>query len=307
MITLIYGNDDYRIGKALTEIKNNFNENDFNISYFEGELDFPSIKANAETLPFLSSKKLVIVKGLSKIKTKQTQDEIKKWLTKPPDTCEVVLLEEELTPKGWLLANAKGKAKIIELNGLKTYEISRWIKETVTKKGGQIEPAAAEKLAALIGNDLWRLDSEIQKLITYNKQIALQNVNELVKGEFLDSIFTLMDAISEKKPQKALITLNNFLKEEDNEIYLLTMLARQIRNLLSVKELSEEGLKESEIASKLKLHPFVVKNTLHQSKNFSIRQLLDLHKELLIIDHNLKTSNIDSKTALTQFVYRACQ
>ncbi len=308
MISLIYGDDEYRISRFVKEARKDFGEgNDLNISHYEGELDFPTIKADAETMPFLASKKLIIVKGLSKIKVKQTQKDILSWFTEPPASCDVLLVEGELTAKNWLLAGAKGKAQIQNLSKLKPYEINRWIKETVVKKEGEITPEAAEKLAALIGNDLWRLDNEIQKLITYNKKITLENVNNIVKGEFQDNIFVLMDALSEKKLEKALSTITNFLDSDDNEVYLLTMLARQVRNLLSIKDLAGRGSREAEIATKLKLHPYVVKNTLRQSRNFTFNQLLALHTDLVEIDYNLKTSNADSKTALTQFAYRACK
>jgi DNA polymerase-3 subunit delta len=307
MIILIYGDDEYRVNKAVSGVKKDFGQNNLNISYFENELNFPKIKADTETVPFLSDKKLVIVKNLSKVKGKKIQNDVLEWIKKQPDTCDVILLEETLTPKNWLLAGARGHAQIQNLSKMRPYEVSHWIKELVTSKGGQIDTIAAEKLAALIGNDLWRLDNEIQKLLTYNKHVTLETVNRLVEGEFLDNIFVLTDALSEKKIEKALPTLNGFLGSEDSEMYLLSMLSRQIRNLISIKDLDSKGLREADIATKLKLHPYVVKNTLRQSKNFTFEQLLSLHQSLLKIDYNLKTTNIDSKAALTRLVYKACR
>jgi len=307
MITLIYGDDEYRVNKAINNIKKDFGQDNLNISYFENELDFPKIKADTETMPFLSEKKLVIVKNLSKVKGKQIQNDILEWVEKQPTTCDVVLLEETLTPKNWLLGGVKSHAQIQNLTKMRPYEVSRWVKEFVISKNGQIDAIAAEKLAALIGNDLWRLDNEIQKLLTFNKHITLDTVNQLVEGEFLDNIFVLTDALSEKNIEKALPALNGFMDSEDSEMYLLSMLSRQIRNLISIKDLNGKGLREADIAIKLKLHPYVVKNTMKQSKNFTFEQLLSLHQNLLNIDYNLKTSSTDSKTALTRLVYKACK
>jgi DNA polymerase-3 subunit delta len=307
VITLISGNDEFRIAKRLRQIKTNFADNDLNISTFDGELDFAKIKSESNTLPFLADAKLVIIKELSKIKDKKVQGEIENWLKNIPKNNEFVLIEEELTAKNWLFNSIRALSKVETYNKLKPYEISRWIKETVSKKGGSIDPVTAEKLAAMIGSDLWRLDNEINKLLTFDKKITLKTVGELVEGEFLDSIFVLMDAISEKKRQKALITLNKFMQDDANHIYLFTMLARQVRNLLAVKELSEGGLRESAIVNKLKLHPFVVKNTLRQSKNFSNKELIDFHSHLVEIDYQAKTSGTNSKTALTKLIHQLCQ
>ncbi|MFA5197402.1 MAG: DNA polymerase III subunit delta [Patescibacteria group bacterium] len=306
MIYLIIGTDNYQKTKRLIELKGLFPKNDFNVSVFDGEANFNKIKAEAEILPFLSEKKQVIINNLSKVKDKKTQADASDWLSNLPNFLGIVLYEENITEKNWLYTTSKKFAKIETYNLLRPYEISSWIKKTVTDKGGQIDSLSAEKLAASIGNDLWRLDNEIQKLLTYDNVITLDNINNLVVGDFSETVFALMDALSEKKEIKALSLLNNFLSDEDNALYLQTMIARQVRNLLSIKELSSEGSSEKDIASNLKLHPFVVKNTLKQTKNFTTKQLLEIHGLLVEADYKLKTSQEDSKLVLTRLMHQLC-
>ncbi len=306
MIYLISGNDDYQKAKRLLELKKLFRSNDFNVCTFDGETNFFKIKAEAETLPFLTNEKQIIIYNISKVKDKKIQSEIVDWLSDLPKHLEVVLFEDSLSEKNWLLTILRKIAKIEIYNSLKSYQISTWIKKTVLTKGGEIDASSAEKLSSMLGNDLWRLDNEIQKLITYNPKITLENINNLVEGDFLETIFSLMDALSEKKEDKALLLLNNFMSDEENALYLLTMVARQIRNLLSIKELSHKRLSEGEIAKSLNLHPFVVKNTLRQINNFTILQLLTIHERLVETDNNIKTSQTDSKVVMAQFVHQLC-
>lgn len=307
MIKLLYGEDQYQIEQRMAEIKNTNSPSEVDINVFDNTLNFQEIKSATDTLPLLAEKKLVIIKSLSSIKDHQIQSEVKSWLNELSDNIDIILVEEKLTAKNWLLEAVKLQGKIDNFNIIKPFEVAAYIVKVIQKKGGSIESKAAEKLALIIGPDLAMLENEINKLLTYDKDISLSAVNELSHGELSDSIFALLDAVSEKKSGPALILLNNFLREDDSDIYLITMLARQIRNLLSVKDLVDEGKREHDIEVILKLHPFVVKKCRSQSHNFSREQLLILHQQIVEADATLKSTNISPKVILTQLIYNACK
>jgi DNA polymerase III delta subunit len=80
------------------------------------------------------------------------------------------------------------------------------------------------------------------------------------------------------------------------------MLARQARNLLIIKDLSKDK-NEAEIVKITHLHPFVVKKSLSQVRNFDMSDLLAFHKTILDADLALKTSSTNPKLVLTKLVY----
>lgn len=307
MITLLCGDDAYRISSRELALKQGFPSNDLNVNTFENDLNLALIKSATNTIPFLSDSKLVIINGLSQFKDKASQTAAKDWLKELPNFTELILVEGELTPKNWLMETIRSLGKVEIFNTLRPYEVINYIKNKVKEGGGSINQQAAEKLSFLIGNDLNRIDNEINKLLTFNPSIDIAEVNEMVRGEFNDSIFTLLDAISEKKTNKALESLNGFLESDDLGIYLITMLSRQVRNLLSIKDLLSQGKKDTDIVSKLKLHPYVVKKSISQGKNFSIDQLLAFHQELVDTDASFKSSNVDPKTILIKLIYNVCK
>jgi DNA polymerase-3 subunit delta len=307
MITLLCGDDAYRISSRELALKQGFPSNDLNVNTFENDLNLALIKSATNTIPFLSDSKLVIINGLSQFKDKASQTAAKDWLKELPNFTELILVEGELTPKNWLMETIRSLGKVEIFNTLRPYEVIDYIKNKVQEGGGYINQQAAEKLSFLIGNDLNRIDNEINKLLTFNPSIDIAEVNEMVRGEFNDSIFTLLDAISEKKTNKALESLNGFLESDDLGIYLITMLSRQVRNLLSIKDLLSQGKKDTDIVSKLKLHPYVVKKSISQGKNFSIDQLLAFHQELVDTDASFKSSNVDPKTILIKLIYNLCK
>ena len=74
------------------------------------------------------------------------------------------------------------------------------------------------------------------------------------------------------------------------------MIVRQIRLLIQIKELTNEKFGEKQIISKLKLHPFVVKKTISQSKYFNLKDLIKIFQNLLKIEIQLKTGQIKIST-----------
>ena len=75
------------------------------------------------------------------------------------------------------------------------------------------------------------------------------------------------------------------------------MLVYQIRTLLKLKDLLEKKVSYHNLAQKTGLHPYVIKKSSWQLKNFSLDQLKKIYQKLLQIDTRLKTGQIDSQTA----------
>jgi len=80
------------------------------------------------------------------------------------------------------------------------------------------------------------------------------------------------------------------------------MLAYQFRNLLKLKALSEKNIPYYALAKQANLHPFVVKKSQDQLRNFSLAQLKKIYRQLSQIDLAIKTGRLDQQTALDLLV-----
>jgi len=305
MIYLFNGEDKYRLGKRLQAIikSHKGSAGDINVSRISEKYDFSVIKNEAESLPFLSDKRLLVIYNLMKSKDKALLEKTTKWLPTLETTNDIIFVENEAPDMRTSLYKTLVKVgKVEAFTELKSFEAIAWIKEQVLAVNATIDADAASLLQLYCGSDLARLESEIGKLASYDPHITKATVEKLVDAGFFNTIFELTDALSEKKSQKALNLLTKTLDSGENEIYLVTMLARQVRNLLIVKDLSDHRLSESEIVSKTHLHPFVIKKSLSQSRNFTAEQLLTLHGKLAGLDLELKSTSTDPRILLTKFV-----
>lgn len=301
MITLVVGDDKYRIEKKLEKLRTDLGgDADLNFLIIENNFEFERLKNEAETLPFLGNKKVIIIKYIFETKNKDLFGKLENWLQSLKPQNDLIFIEKEIKPPVKKIFEKCGK--IENYQPLNPTEITNWILTEVKKQSGKISTKDANLLGTRIGSDLIALENEIKKLIAYNAEISENSIKHLTTEGYFDSIFTLMDAISEKNKKKSLDLLSRFVENDENYIYLLSMLSRQIRNLILVKYLYEERKSESQIVSETKLHPYVVKKTLTQSKNFALNKLLKMHRDLLNTDLTLKSTNSDPKLIFDRLI-----
>jgi DNA polymerase-3 subunit delta len=186
----------------------------------------------------------------------------------------------------------------------KDRDLPPWIRQRALDHGGNISREAASLLAALVGSDLRSLDQEIDKLLLYadGRPVDAEDVRTLVSRARDTNIFALVDSVGRRQTDRALRLLHGLLDDGEAPLYLLAMLARQVRILIQVSELRDEGLSQHEIASRLKLHPYVVEKGLAQARNFEMSQLEAAHQRLVETDWAIKTGKTEDVLALDLLV-----
>lgn len=314
MIIFLYGEDSYRSRQKLNQIKDKFKKADpsnINLTILDGEkIGFSNIKKAVQAVPFLAKKRLIIIENLLAKKNKTLQEELVNYIKekKIPETTVIVFWERNSPDERTKLFKLLKKQRAQEFRLLSGYALSKWIEQEVKERGGKIERDALDKLAAYVGNDLWQMSNEIDKLITYKnkKSITPEDVELLVKAKLDTNIFNMIDAIGDKNKKRALKLLHDQIESGEHELYLLTMITYQFRNLLIVKDLIEQGMNQYQIQREIRMHPFVVQKTFSQARNFSLDGLKKIYQKLLDTDIALKTSKIEPALALDLLVAKLC-
>ncbi len=181
----------------------------------------------------------------------------------------------------------------------------RWIEERAEASQGKISREAAEMLAMLVGPDLRLLDQEIDKLLPYTngeRPVSADDVRTLVSRARETSIFDLVDCVGRRETDRALQLLHCLLEEGEHPLQILTMLARQVRILIQVRELREQGLGRPEIAGRLKLHPYVAGKAVDQAAKIDMARLEAAHQRLVETDWAIKTGKMEETLALDLLV-----
>lgn len=300
MIIFLYGPDTYSSRQKLREIIEEYKKshpsglNFIRINFSEKNLD--DFRQAAETVSMFDEKKLIVIEGAFQ-QPEYFQEQLVDYLNKKRIDSDkdivVVFWAEEIESKNKMFQFLKKNTKAQEFKLFQPHRLREWIKKYVKEQGGSIDNIAIEKLINYIGNDLWRMSNELDKLLNYSKSVEAGNIELLIKPEVDLNIFEMVDALGQRNRSKAIQLFNQHIKKGEDESYLFSMFIYQIRNLIKVK---------SGPMAKLDMHPFVIKKTSQQARNFSFEDLKKIYQKLLEIDLDVKTGKIDIKAALEMFI-----
>jgi len=305
----IYGPDTFRSLKKVEEIREKFRRdvdprgNNILVLSEDDDLSVEKIKAVNSQGGFLVSKKLIIVKNLLR-KAKPTakeQEELVKYLDKSTVNNILVFWEDESEGdykkkatktakplRDWLLK--RGKQFVYDFSELSVMQLNNWIKKEIEARGGRASGPAIQQLISVVGNDLWQIDQEINKLVAHNgeKEIGIADVNELTIANIDNNIFNLIDAVGNKNQKLALKLINDQLHEGLEPMMLLSLISKHVRLLTVIKD--SNAPTSDALAKELGLHPFVVKKAFVQARSYSLLQLKKLYANIFDIEKKLKSS-----------------
>lgn len=322
MVFFFYGEDSYRIRQKISSViagyqakhKSGLNFGRFDFSR-EGEWD--KFKNFIDSFSMFAEKKLAVLDGVLNTKKSEAQNKFLEFLeasdiAKDQERFVVIGQElrraEEKKGGGYVLGEAKELFKKLtaknvsfqEFENLSGAKLEAWIRKEIESRGGKFEAQAVRALADYVGSDLYRMSNEIDKLISFKagQTVLAADVEIQVKAKLENDIFKTVDALAARRGSQAIKLLHQHLEEGESEIYLLSMLVYQFRNLLLVKSQAEKGLSFDVLAKKLKMHPFVLRKSFDQSRNFTYKFLSQIYERLFEIDVAIKSGRLEPGLAL---------
>jgi DNA polymerase-3 subunit delta len=337
---LLHGPDEFASAEFVEALKANLGDPTFaelNTTVFDGRTaSLADVRATADTMPFLTSRRLVIVEGwLTRLlgraaASRDDGDEgdddssddaarpaapgsardqmtaLVSYLPDLPETTALVLVERrQLPPRNAVLLAASaaewGQVKLFDLP--KGDALVRWIRARAKADGGEIDREAAEALAE-VESDPRALGHEITKLLTYvgfARPVALDDVQTLTPAGGEAKVFDMVDAVGQRRGPAAQRELHRLLESAD-PLYALSMIVRQFRLLLQAKELLQERASEADISKALSLHAFPTSKVVAQARNFTLDDLERIYRRLLDYDVDIKTGQMDASAALDTLV-----
>lgn len=319
MIIFVYGEDTYRSRRKLHELVDAFRKkhdpSGLNIAKIDGaKATANEIGAAVNAPGFLAARRMVVVSGL--LASKRGNDELTEQfiplLQHHLDSTVIILRDDlsEASVKAHPIRKSVGKnpKEVVDYSfaKLEGRELLSWIGAEARARAAAIEPKAIDELAATVGNDLWRLSSELEKLAARagGQPILARDVAELVRGTVEENIFAVIDAIAERNAGRASALLRDQLAAGLEEMYVISMLIRQFRLLLMVHSFLEEhkNAARTTLASSLKLHPFVAGKLVAQARSFSREDVTASFEKLFAIDRGIKTGRFTPGVAIDLFL-----
>lgn len=248
--------------------------------------------------PFLAPKKLVFLKNFPFSVKQKKDDKINDFilnnLEKISENILLIFIQTEPDKRTKVYKELIKKSQVKEFKKLTNNELSLWVKNRFKKYQLTILPSSVSYFLNLVGNNLYKIDKEIQKLDLFiekeSRNVSELDIKEIVTGEISVNVFNFLDAFNSKNFDKMLNSLFLILKKSESLMQVLALLNKQCNYLITIKKLNLKS--STDIIKICKVHPFVAKKLLSSVNNFSLKELEFLYKNLLDLDLSLKTGKI---------------
>ncbi len=324
MYYILHGDEDLERAEKVAELRRQVQSDgmgDLNVTILDGRQSDLSELINAcNTLPFLTNRRLVIVYDL--LQREEPADGapregrrpsllqgLLEYLPHLPSSTRLLLVESRALSANHPLLKACRESKdcyVREFRRPTDAELPGWIQRRAELKKLRLERGTAALLGQWVGSDLRTLDHELDKLgayVDYARPIAGDDVRALVSRVYDDDIFALVDALGLRQGKRAMHLLEDMLAAGENELRLLSMIARQVRLILAAKELSEERkVSAAEMQRALGVRDFVAAKLRDQARQFSMAALQRAHRLVLETEQAIKTGAMDAQLALELLV-----
>jgi len=269
------------IEKFKDKYKDNF---DLQIIEDSKNFYFQNLLLEAQTVPFLCEKKLIIAKNI----LHKYEKEFLKTLKKIPNTTIILFIEyRKINKTDKLLATLLKNANTthFELNASANKKI---ISNILEKTNTKIPNTFLQLLEKTHEKNPNKLENSVMQLACYglNQEINKDNFYKLADIQEEPNIFNFLDTIYRDKTQM----LKQFKQNLDfnpDPYKLLYMLIWHLKTLLQIKNNKTEGLK-----------PFIIKKHSNTAKKLNNNKLDKLLVEILKIDQQSKTGLIKGNTEL---------
>ena len=307
-VYLLFGEENYlkkqykdRLTKAIVS-----DGDEMNYAYYEGKgIDVKEIIDLAETMPFFSERRLIVVENSGFFKN--AAPVLAEYMKDIPETTYFVFVESEVDKRGKLYKAVKDKGRIVELARQDEKTLVRWIYGNVKKEGKQITESSIHYVLSKCGTDMENLQKEMEKLFCYTldkEVIELRDIDAICTTQITNEIFDMVNAVAEKKQKRALDRYYDLLALKEPAMRILYLLSRQFRLLMEVKEMTGQGYDKKSIASKAGLHPFAVGKYIEQSRRFSQEELRSILEESVDIEERVKTGRLQDVLAVELFIVK---
>ncbi len=305
-VYLLYGEESYLIRQYRDRLRDALAEpgDEINVTRISGEdIDVRNLIDLAETMPFFADRRSIFLDDTGLFK--KGSEELAEYMEEIPESTYLIFTETEVDKRTRTFKQAAKLGRAVDFKRRNEDELKRWILGRIRREDKQITRQVLELFLSRTGDDMDHIDTELEKLLCYTmgKDAILEEDVEAVCGSRLsDRIFDMVDAVAEKRQERAIELYLDLLLLKEAPMKILTLLTRQFEILLELKEMSREHVREDEMAERVGRSRYLVRKFLRQTGMFTDRQLEDAVRGGVQAEEDIKTGRMNDRLAVEMFL-----
>lgn len=264
----------------------------------------------AETLPFLNEKRLIVIHNSEFFQRngRKTEGEtLVEFIKKIPESTCILFVEEKAEKIGKLYKAIAKEGKAVEFQPLAEKDMIVWLQRLAKQGGLTLSSPTAVYLLRLADTGMAHLQGEMEKLIAYKDgtgEITTEDIDAVCTVSLEAKVFDMIRAMGEKKPERAVSIYENLLSLKESPFMILSLITRQFRMILCSSLFAAEGMPPTEIAKRLEVRNFAVKEYLRQSRSFALPVLKQALRDCLQTDLDIKNGRMADALAVELLLIR---
>jgi DNA polymerase-3 subunit delta len=301
MIITLSGNNFFALQKRLSAIVGAFvkEHGDLALERIDAEdADAQTIIDALQNMPFLATRKMVVVRGLSQ--NKPASEQAEQIISAAGDETDLIFYEPAIDKRTSYFKVLKSKTQLEEFNGLDTQSLAKWLVEEAAKREGNLTQSDANYLVERVGIDQMSLSNELNKLLSYDSKITRESIELLTEPLPQSKVFDLLDAAFNGNKGRALKLYEEQRAQKIEPQAILAMIVWQLQLLALTK--FADGKSTATIAKDAGMNPYPISKAANLAHKLSDQKFKEMVGFAFEIDYKSKTSALDLDEALKTYI-----
>lgn len=264
-------------------------------AYDADEADLSEIASTAETLPFLSPRRVIVVRDADVFQTESAGKPLVRYLENPCPTTILILVAPGIDRRSKLARICEKAGTIVECPELTKEEACEWVVSEVSSRGKSIAPPAAKRLVERSGIRLSDLSNAATLVCTYTgdvKEIGEEDVLAACADVAEEEVWELTKAIADGDGNRALRACRKLLDLGKSEFEILGSINWMLKTAYAVA--SKTG----------SIPPWQAKRVGSLARRFGTDTLRRAFVECLKVDVQFRSTGVDRTLALELLVVK---
>ena len=201
-------------------------------------------------------------------------------------------------------------SQIVECQPMKKAAMGSFVRNQLKASGLDTEYGVVELIQEIAGDQPGVAEQEILKLVTYfakEKRINLKDASKVLATSVEAEVFTMIDLLGERKLAQCFDLLDELLRRGEPAPRILAAFASQLKLMLQLKLLAEQGTRGDTAARQMGIHPYQAQKLGERSSLLSVKALQQLVVECSEKDSRMKSGRLGMQASLqvvfTKFIY----
>ncbi len=314
-VYILAGEEQFQLDETLDELEKALSVDTLNRETLHPpEASADDIIMATQTMPFLSDRRLVIVREAHKLKVSEA-GKLALFIAHPSASACLVLLWNDRIPKeikkSALFAAAEKSGMVVDFKKMYERELPAWVQKRAAFIGKRMGMDAVNHLLAESGPGLLDLAGEIEKLALYvgkKPEITAEDVEKAGGHTRHSDLNAFRNALETRDTALSLKTAESLLKDGEPALKMLAVIYNFVRRFIIAKSLMEQKKSSRmEIQQELRVHSFFARDFFDHCALFQKKELEKGLKLILSADAELKRSARPDAEVIGELVSALCR